>query len=98
MCPLLDRASRWAAADDWAWTSFNTLSMFAVAALFLVGLPVRGNAGAKEPIIPLNLFKNSTFTLSVITVFLTGLGMFGAISYIPLFIQAVQGEQRDQQR
>jgi MFS family permease len=47
---------------------------------------------AKEPIIPLDLFKNRIFTLSMITVFITGIGMFGALSYIPLFIQAVQGQ------
>ncbi|HMA37281.1 MAG TPA: MFS transporter, partial [Chloroflexia bacterium] len=76
---------------DWAWTSFNTLGMFAVAAVFL-GVFLFVETRAQEPIIPLDLFKSRTFTLSVIVVFLTGVGMFGAISFIPLFIQAVQGD------
>jgi len=40
---------------------------------------------------PLDLFNNRIFTLSVITVTLVGLGMFGAIINLPLFIQGVQG-------
>ena len=47
---------------------------------------------AKEPLIPLDLFKNRIFTLSVITVLLVGVGMFGALINIPLFIQGVQGD------
>ena len=47
---------------------------------------------AAEPIIPLDLFKNSIFTVSVGTVFVTGVGLFGAVLFIPLFIQAIQGD------
>jgi MFS family permease len=90
MTPLLVGLSLAGTADDWTWTSFNTLATFVVAAVFLVAF-LFVETRVREPIIPLDLFKNRTFTLSVITVFLTGIGMFGAISYIPLFIQAVQG-------
>ncbi len=78
-------------SKDWAWGSVNTLGLFAVGVAFLLAF-LFVESRAKEPIIPLDLFKNRTFTLSVITVFLTGVGMFGAISYIPLFIQGVQGD------
>ena len=68
--------------------------MFVVGA----GVPGRCSSGvesrAAEPIIPLDLFKNRIFTLSVITVMLVGLGMFGAIINLPLFIQGVQGDAR----
>jgi EmrB/QacA subfamily drug resistance transporter len=90
MTPLLVGLSLAGTADDWTWTSFNTLATFVVAAVFLVAF-LFVETRVREPIIPLDLFKNRTFTLSVITVFLTGIGMFGAVSYIPLFIQAVQG-------
>jgi MFS family permease len=49
-------------------------------------------AKVKEPIIPLDLFKNGIFTVSILTVFTTGVGLFGATLYIPLFIQAIQGD------
>ena len=78
-------------SKDWAWGSTNTLALLGVGVVFLLTF-LFVESRAKEPIIPLDLFKNSIFTLSVITVFLTGLGMFGAISYIPLFIQGVQGD------
>ncbi|HUS17559.1 MAG TPA: MDR family MFS transporter [Chloroflexia bacterium] len=90
VCPLLVALSL-GGTKDWAWGSVNTLGMMAVAAVFL-GIFLFVESRAKEPIIPLDLFKNRTFTLSVIVVFLTGLGMFGAVSFIPLFIQAVQGD------
>jgi MFS family permease len=56
------------------------------AALFLWN-----EARATEPILPLNLFQNRVFAVSVSVIFLTGIGMFGAILFVPLFIQAVAG-------
>jgi EmrB/QacA subfamily drug resistance transporter len=76
---------------DWRWDSPGIITLFALSALFLVAF-VFVQRRAKEPIIPLDLFKHNIFTVSVITVFLTGVGMFGAILYIPLFIQAIQGD------
>jgi len=46
---------------------------------------------APEPIIDLALFQNRTFVVSVTAMFLVGAGMFGAIMYIPLFMQGVLG-------
>ena len=46
---------------------------------------------AAQPILPLDLFKNKTFSLSMAAVFLAGVAMFGAILYIPLFAQNVLG-------
>ena len=44
-----------------------------------------------EPIISPKLFKNSIFVVSVIATFLVSAGMFGAILYLPLFVQGVMG-------
>jgi EmrB/QacA subfamily drug resistance transporter len=43
------------------------------------------------PILPLELFANRTFSTTNVCLFLSGLAMFGAISFIPLFVQAVLG-------
>ncbi len=75
----------------WEWGSTQILALFGMAVVFLA-LFLITEARVKDPILPLDLFKNRIFTLSVITVFLTGVGMFGAVSFIPLFIQAVQGD------
>lgn len=46
---------------------------------------------ATEPILPLALFKNHTFTITSIIGFIIGAGMFGAIIMLPLYLQIVQG-------
>ncbi len=46
---------------------------------------------AKDPIIPFELFKNRTVSVSVSAGFLGGVAMFGAISFIPLFAQGALG-------
>jgi hypothetical protein len=58
----------------------------AIAALFLVW-----EGRAIEPILPLALFKNRTFTLTSIIGFIIGAGMFGAIIMLPLYLQIIQG-------
>jgi EmrB/QacA subfamily drug resistance transporter len=44
-----------------------------------------------EPILPLGLFGSRTFVTTTGCLFLSGLAMFGAVSFIPLFVQAVLG-------
>lgn len=73
-----------------AWNSPFILSMFALG-LASLGAFIFAESRAKEPIIPLELFKNSIFTTSVSITFLTSAAMFGAIVYIPIFAQLVQG-------
>jgi EmrB/QacA subfamily drug resistance transporter len=46
---------------------------------------------AAEPIIPLYLFKNRTFSSASGVGFVTGFVMFGAIIYLPLYLQTVHG-------
>jgi EmrB/QacA subfamily drug resistance transporter len=45
-----------------------------------------------EPILPLHVFKNRNFSVTMALTFLTGLAMFGAMTFLPLFQQTVQGE------
>jgi EmrB/QacA subfamily drug resistance transporter len=46
---------------------------------------------AKDPIIPFELFRNRTVSVSVGAGFLAGVAMFGAISFVPLFAQGALG-------
>ncbi|MDP7102749.1 MAG: MDR family MFS transporter [SAR202 cluster bacterium] len=43
------------------------------------------------PIMPLTIYRNRMVSVSLIAIFLTGFGMFGAIIFIPLFFQGVLG-------
>lgn len=59
--------------------------------LALMALFVSAERAAKEPLIPVELFRNRVFTGSSINGFLAGMSMFGLISFVPLYIQGVSG-------
>jgi EmrB/QacA subfamily drug resistance transporter len=46
---------------------------------------------AREPIVPLDLFRNGVVTVAVVVGFLSGVAMFGAITFVPLFAQGARG-------
>jgi EmrB/QacA subfamily drug resistance transporter len=74
--------------DDWDAT--RVVIGFIVSALFLaLFIPIE--LRAKEPVIPLSLFKNRVITAASLMMFLVGIGMFGIILYTPLFVQGVLG-------
>ena len=76
--------------NDFRWGSWQIIGMIVFAVLML-GVFLRTEARAKEPVLSLAFFKNPIFTVSMIVTFLTSMGMFGAISYLPLFVQGVVG-------
>lgn len=76
--------------EDYAWTSPVIIGLLAFSAASWAVF-VAAERRAAEPILPLTLFKNSIFSVSAAVVFLTGIGMFGAITFIPLFVQGVIG-------
>jgi MFS family permease len=47
---------------------------------------------ATEPVLPLHLFSNRTFSVANLAGFIVGFAMFGAITYLPAFFQIVRGE------
>ncbi len=76
--------------DLYPWLSPQIAALLAMSALG-VGFFVLAEARAAEPILPLGLFRNRTFAVTSVVGFLVGMGMFGAISYMPLFMQGVLG-------
>ncbi|HBY96035.1 MAG TPA: MFS transporter [Chloroflexi bacterium] len=87
--PLL-LAFSWAGTQyPWLSTQIVGLLVFAVAMLAIFFfIEMR----APEPIISPSLFRNGIFSVSVIATFLVSIGMFGAIMYLPLFVQGVIGQ------
>ena len=75
---------------DHAWTSPQVMGLLAVAAVMLATF-VAIEARVEHPIVPLQLFKNSTFSVSMLVGFLTAFGMFGSILFTPLVFQGVLG-------
>jgi EmrB/QacA subfamily drug resistance transporter len=75
---------------DYAWTSWQIIGLLAAAVVFLAAF-VRIEARAAEPILPVRLFMNRTFTMINGIGFLMSVGMFGAITFVPLFMQGIVG-------
>lgn len=73
------------------WTDSRTIGYMA-AGLVLTILFLQWEKRAKEPILPLHLFKNHTFSLTSLLGGVIGAGMFGAIVMLPLYLQVVKGD------
>ncbi|WP_073239315.1 MDR family MFS transporter [Desulforamulus putei] len=75
---------------DYPWGSWQILGLLGLAFIFLLAF-VFIERKAEEPILSLDLFRNRVFAITNIVGFLLGLGMFGAIMFLPLFLQGVVG-------
>ncbi|MER2133969.1 MAG: MDR family MFS transporter [Arthrobacter sp.] len=74
----------------YAWTSPTILGLGA-AALVAIAVFIPVELRASEPILPLRLFKNRNFVVCTLVGLAVGLAMFGSISYLPTFLQMVNG-------
>ncbi|OIK26776.1 MDR family MFS transporter [Streptomyces malaysiense] len=74
----------------WAWSSPQIISL-AVAGVLLAVAFVAVEGRAAEPVLPLGLFRIRTFTLAAVISFIVGFAMFGAMTYLPTFLQVVHG-------
>ena len=74
----------------WAWISFQSIGLF-VASIVLFILFIRTEQRAAEPILPLVLFKNRIIAIASIGGVVIGVLLFGITSYVPLFVQGVNG-------
>ncbi|NRD79976.1 MFS transporter [Bacillus sp. BRMEA1] len=75
---------------DYAWDSWQILGLFALAVIGIVSFIIAENK-AKEPILPMHLFKNRTFLFLNLVGFFMTIGMFGAITFVPFFMQGILG-------
>jgi EmrB/QacA subfamily drug resistance transporter len=88
VCSLLMSVSVYGPENGWT-DSRTILTMFLGITLTL--LFIWQEFRAVEPILPMRLFKNHTFSLSSVLGFIIGAGMFGAIVMLPLYLQVVKG-------
>nr|WP_212834989.1 MDR family MFS transporter [Catellatospora sp. TT07R-123] len=76
--------------SKYAWGSKEIIGL-AVAGVLLLGVFLWTQTRVPEPILPLGIFRNRNFSLVSIIGFMVGFAMFGAISFLPLYMQTVQG-------
>ncbi len=88
LIPLLVIAEQ---GRDWGWGSAAALTCYGLGALG-IGLFVWAEHSAKdEALLPLRLFRNATFSSSAMINVVLGMGMFGGIATLPLWMQIVKG-------
>jgi EmrB/QacA subfamily drug resistance transporter len=75
---------------QYGWRSPQIVGLVVVAIVTVIAFCMV-EASAAEPILPLHLFRNRNFALITGLSFLAGLAMFGAITFLPLYQQTVQG-------
>lgn len=75
---------------EYAWDSAVIMELIGLGVASLAGF-LYSQTRVPEPIMPLHIFRSRNFTLMSVIGFLTGFVMFGAVLFLPLFQQSVQG-------
>ncbi|QXV60852.1 MFS transporter [Amycolatopsis sp. TNS106] len=76
--------------NKWDWGSQNAIICYVIGAIGVVAFIFIEKLMKDAALIPLRLFKNSTFTVAIIGGIIVGVAMFGAIMMIPQYMQVVQ--------
>ncbi|RSM66581.1 MFS transporter [Amycolatopsis sp. WAC 01376] len=77
--------------NKWGWGSQNAIICYVIGAIGVVAFIFIERLMKDAALIPLRLFKNSTFTVAIVGGIIVGVAMFGAIMMIPQYMQVVQG-------
>ncbi|MFC5667537.1 MFS transporter [Kitasatospora misakiensis] len=72
----------------WEWSSWQIVGLGVLGLVLLVAF-VLVERSAEEPVLPLRLFRSRTFSLVAVISFVVGFAMFGALTYLPTFLQVV---------
>ncbi|MCX5398148.1 MFS transporter [Streptomyces sp. NBC_00102] len=79
------------AGDKYAWGSWQTVVML-VGVVALIGAFVFTESKAREPIIPLRLFRNRTITLASVASLFVGVAMFAGTVFFSQYFQLARGK------
>ncbi|MGW3997874.1 MFS transporter [Amycolatopsis sp. NPDC004772] len=77
--------------QKWGWGDQKAIFCYVIGGVGVIAFIVVERWMKDAALIPLRLFKNSTFTVAIIGGVIVGVAMFGAITMIPQFMQVVQG-------
>ena len=76
--------------SQYPWGSIQVVGPLALSAVMTAAF-ILAELRAQDPIMPFAMYRNRVVSVSLIAVFCTGFGMFGAIAFIPLYFQGVLG-------
>ncbi|MBW4719825.1 MDR family MFS transporter [Saccharothrix obliqua] len=88
LVPLLIVAEQ---GREWGWASGTAIAMYVIGVLGLVGFVFAERRAGDEALLPLRLFRRQTFSLGNTVNFVLGIGMFGGMVSLPLYLQIVKG-------
>ena len=77
--------------NEWGWGSTLSISMYVVGGLGILAFILAERAAKEEALLPLALFRSSSFSMSTIVGVIVGFGMFGGMITLPLMLQLVNG-------
>ncbi|MCF3140559.1 MULTISPECIES: MDR family MFS transporter [Micrococcaceae] len=75
----------------WGWSSGGSWLCYGLGVIGIVAFLLVEKRAGDYALIPLRLFSNTTFGLSSLLNFIIGIGMFGAIAMLPMYLQLVKG-------
>lgn len=75
---------------EFPWNSSFVIGMSALAVISLAAF-VFAESRAAEPVLPLSLFANRTFSLTSAIGLIVGFALFGSVTFMPLYLQVVKG-------
>jgi EmrB/QacA subfamily drug resistance transporter len=76
---------------SWGWASLNSFLCYGLGVVGIFWFLLAEKRAGDYALIPLRLFRNATFGLSSLLNFIIGIGMFGAIAMLPMYLQLVKG-------
>jgi len=88
LVPLLIVAEQ---GREWGWSSTRSIVCYVIGVVGLVLFYLAERMCKDDALIPLRLFRGRTFTVATMSSVIVGMGMFGAILVLPLYLQIVKG-------
>jgi EmrB/QacA subfamily drug resistance transporter len=88
LVPLLIVAEQ---GREWGWGSGRSVLTYVLGAVGTVAFVLIERRMGDEALLPLRLFRRSVFSLSNVINFIMGVGMFGLMMSLPLYLQIVKG-------
>ena len=88
LVPLLLLAEQ---GREWGWSSPLSVSLMVIGLLGIVGFLLAERHYGDDALLPLRLFRGRTFSIGSLLNFILGMGMFGGLAALPLYLQIVKG-------
>ncbi|MGB6165154.1 MAG: MDR family MFS transporter [Pseudonocardiaceae bacterium] len=77
--------------QNWGWDSAPAIGCYALAAAGLIGFVLAERWIGADALLPLRLFRNGVFAVTSAVCVIVGMGMFGGLVLLPLYLQIVKG-------